>query len=260
MHTHELSVEGALLTKRYTSWARGEHRREWTMLSHVHRYAPDLVPRPVAADLDAAPPWITMTVVAGTPLSAGLDEVRLDEVRLDALVTAILALWTVPLTGVDDLRPWADPLTYARRLIAGGRPARGVIRRAYDAALGWFSGPDAELLARDPRWRVIGHGDANLANYLWDGQRVRIIDLEDAACSDPEIELAILVEHPSARAVNADQVCALFDVDRARLRAARRAWAMFWLWMLRPGGPAAARNPVAAADVQARRLLRLLED
>jgi len=72
--------------------------------------------------------------------------------------------------------------------------------------------------------------------------------------------LALLVEHMSARHLDADGFCARFDVDVVRLRAARRLWAMFWLWLLLPGGPSEWRNPAGAADAQAKRLLRLLDD
>jgi hypothetical protein len=67
------------------------------------------------------------------------------------------------------------------------------------------------------------------------------------------------VEHLSFRSLDADAFCARFDVDRQRLRAARRVWAMFWLRLLLPGGPAERRNPPGTTDLQARRLLRLLE-
>jgi hypothetical protein len=77
--------------------------------------------------------------------------------------------------------------------------------------------------------------------------------------SDPETELAILVEHLSARAVDADAFCARFDVDKRRLLAARRLRAMYWLWRLLPSGPSARHNPPGTAEKQARRLLHLLD-
>jgi len=36
---------------------------------------------------------------------------------------------------------------------------------------------------------VVAHGDPNLANYLWDGTRVRIVDFEDAGRGDRTVEL-----------------------------------------------------------------------
>lgn len=202
--THELTFEAGAVTKRYTSWARDEPRREWKALRHLHRHAPDLVPRPVAADLDGAPPTVTMTIVEGRPLA--------------------------------------------------GEPAPA----AYDAALAWWHGPDPALLGTRPDLTVLGHRDPNLTNYLWDGRRVRIVDFEDAAISDPATELAILLEHLSARHLDTAVLCAELVVDPVRLLAARRLWAMFWLWLFRPGGPAERRNPPGAAQEQARRLLHLL--
>ncbi len=130
---------------------------------------------------------------------------------------------------------------------------------AYDAALAWWYGPDPDLLRPPPPVPILGHRDPNLTNYLWDGHRVRIVDFEDAAISDPATELAILVEHLSARHLDTNALLAHFDVDGRRLQAARRLWAMFWLWLLRPGGPAGHRNPPGTAGAQAQRLLNLLD-
>jgi aminoglycoside phosphotransferase (APT) family kinase protein len=251
--THALTFSGPVLTKRYRSWDRGEHRREWLMLQHIHRHAPELVPQPVSADLQASAPSITMTVLPGVPLK-GTVSAR----QLDALVVAIKQLWAVPREGLPAACSWRSSLPFARRLTDGPRPAEPVTAAAYDAAVAWWDGPDPALLQTPPSVSVLGHGDANLANYLWDGHRIRIVDFEDAAISDPATELAILVEHLSARHLDADGFCTRFDVDRVRLRAGRRLWAMFWLRLLLPGGPAEARNPSGTADTQARRLLDLL--
>jgi len=45
-----------------------------------------------------------------------------------------------------------------------------------------------------------------LANYLWDGHRIRIVDFEDAGRSDVAYELASLVEHLSARDTEWDRL------------------------------------------------------
>ncbi|WP_446218624.1 hypothetical protein [Micromonospora sp. IBHARD004] len=66
------------------------------------------------------------------------------------------------------------------------------------------------------------------------------------------------MEHLSARNLDAEASCARFDVEGQRLRAARRLWAMYWLRLLLPGGPAERQNPPGTADLQARRLLSLL--
>jgi Ser/Thr protein kinase RdoA (MazF antagonist) len=249
VHTHTLTFDGPLLVKRYASWARGEHRREWSVLQHVHRHRPDLAPTPVSADLDAVPPTVTMTVVPGTPLTE-----HPSPIQLDALTTAITTLWTVPLPD----QPWRDDLHLARRLVDGPRPADGVAAAAHDAAGAWWRGSDPARLRTPPADPVLGHRDPNLANYLWDGRRIRIVDFEDAGVSDPANEVALLVEHLSTRGLDAGALAARFDVDPVRLRAARRLWAAFWLWLMLPGGP--SPRPPEIVDDQARRLLWLMEE
>jgi len=145
VHTHELTIAGMALTKRYRSWSRGEHRREWSALQHVHRHAPDLVARPLATDLDADPPTVTITVVPGEPLH-GVSTAT----QLDALAAAIGELWRVHSDGVTAVDPRTDDLDFARRLTAGPRPAGGLSAAAYDAALAWWDGPDPAMLQIPP--------------------------------------------------------------------------------------------------------------
>ncbi|GAB4053924.1 hypothetical protein GCM10028775_41750 [Catellatospora paridis] len=252
-HTHELTVEGTRLTKRYVSWERDEHLREWAVLRLAYRHEPDLVPQPLAADLTATPPTVTMSVVPGEPLAG-----ELTPAQADALHAALTALWRVPHEELAAAWPWSDDLRFARMLTGGPRPDGGLTAEAYDAAVAWWDGPDPESLRRPPAATVLGQRDPHLANYLWDGHRVRIVDFEDAAVSDPAVELAILSEHLSLRATDTEAFCTRFDVDGSRLRAARRVWSMFWLRLLLPGGRSAHRNPPGAAEAQAARLLRLL--
>lgn len=250
--THEVVCTDQVVTKRYRSWSRGEATREWLMLCQLDRQMPGLAPRPIRTDLGAVPPWIKMSVLPGQALSASMSAGQ-----VQALVEAITTLWSAHIElppGIE--RP--DDLSFARRLITVPRPVEAVAARAFEAALAWWDGPDPALLQSEPQGRVIGHRDPNLANYLWDGTRVRIVDFEDAALSDPATEVALLAEHLSSRGMDSDELCSRFEVDPARLLAARRAWAMYWLWMLLPGGPAHTRNPDEAAKSQAVRLLRLL--
>ncbi|MEV4538414.1 phosphotransferase [Asanoa sp. NPDC049518] len=251
--THVLRVADGLVTKRYTDWRRGEHRREWAVLCRLRRHAAGLAPEPVRATLDAVPPTVTMTLVPGRPLTD-----RPGRAEVIGLATALRTLWSVPLGGEPSVDDWADDLGFARPLVETAWPGEvpDEIARALAAATAWWRGPDPALLRQRPAHLVLGHRDPNLANYLWDGYRVRIVDFEDARASDPVTELALLAEHLSAR--HLEGLLGQFDVDEHRLRAARRLWSMFWLFLLRPGGPAATRNPKDTARLQARRVLHLL--
>lgn len=249
MSTHLVRVDRNRLIKTYTSWDRDEHRREWTVLTLVDRFAPGLGPQPLAADLDARPPTVTMSVVPGRPLDPTAPD------QLDGWADALRRLWAVPPPPV----PWRDDLAYARGLLDTPWPgAEGDVAAALAAAAAWWDGPDPDRLRAPPPVVVLGHRDPNPTNYLWDGRTVRIVDFEDAAPSDPATELALLIEHRGAERLDGDGFRTRFDVDDRRFRAARRVWAMFWLHLLRPGGPAVARNPPGTTDRQARRVLELL--
>jgi thiamine kinase-like enzyme len=111
---------------------------------------------------------------------------------------------------------------------------------------------------------VFGQGDPNLANFLWDGDRVRIVDFEDSGLSDRAFELADAVEHLSTwidSGLDGDKFLRAFDLSRAersRLADCRRLAALFWLLRLQPGGNASLRNPPGTLRRQAERLLALL--
>jgi hypothetical protein len=253
VNTHDLAFGEKTLTKRYASWSRGEHRREWSVLRQIHRYAPGLAPEPIHAELERVPPIVVMTRVPGQQLGPVATRAH-----LEPLAAAIGTLWSVPHDDPAVIDPWRDDLAFARRLIDGARPGGGTAAAAYQQALSWWDGPDPDLLRTPPRATVLGHRDPKLANYLWDGRRIRIVDFEDARAADPAGEVAILMEHMSARGLDADALRAAFTVDETRLLAARRLWAMFWLSLLLPGGASERRNPPGAADAQAERLLTLL--
>jgi hypothetical protein len=135
-HAHP-DVRRSTLTKRYTSWDRGEPRREWSALQHLHHHAPDLVPEPLTADLHSVPPAVTMTIIPGQPLAG-----ELTPAQTSGLTAAITSLWAIPLDNPNTAGPWRDDLPFARQLTDGPRPAEPTAATAYDAALAWWHGPD----------------------------------------------------------------------------------------------------------------------
>ena len=249
--THTVELDGPILTKHYTSWSRAEPDREWTALTLLSRKAPDLAPTPLDRshpDVSSGP-WVSMTVLPGQPLSGSLTAAQ-----LQALGDSLTTLWSIDphdLPAVDT----AALVDRTRTALAVLRAGSGVIADAAASAAAWLDGaPDLTKL-HDP---VVAHGDPNLANYLWDGTRIRIVDFEDAGRGDRTLELANLVEHLSGRGTDWAPVVRRFDVDPDRFRAARGLWAAFWLTLIGPGGPSAHRNPPGTAEVQARRVVELV--
>ena len=254
--THVVTRSKGVLTKRYRTWLRGEPQREWSALTTLSAAAPDLVPGPLEAGLDADPPFVRMTILPGAPLDGALSERE-----LEAMEVALRELWSIPPDGLRQVAPasWADLAHFRYLLIARRPPASGVAAEAHAAAAAWWDGPHVGQFATAGGEPVVGHGDPNLSNYLWDGTKVRIIDFEDAGRSDIELELANLVEHLSSRDTAWDQFVGRFRVDERRFGAARVFWASFWLTLLMPGGSSADRNPPGTLESQATRLLTLLD-
>jgi hypothetical protein len=268
--THEVRVDAGrgVVIKRFRSWDRGEPAREWAALVLLAEYAPGLAATPVRADLAADPPVIEMSRLPGVPLGGA----ALSAAQVQALALAVGRLWgAVPpgrLAGRDGPGPNASQLVRrVTAMLAAHHPAAGgcgVVRQAWQAGAGWFCGGALDGLSAGDV--VLGQGDAHLANFLWDGSRVRIVDFEDSGPSDRAFELAVLVEHISAwsdAGLSAEAFLALFDLagaEQARAREYRRLSALFWLMMLLPGSPAHRRNPPGTAERQAARLLRLLGD
>jgi len=255
------------VVKRYLNSQRGEPFREWRALLLLAEHAPRLAPEPVSADLDASPPSIVMSLLPGDPLGGR----PLTEPQERALAVAVGQLWQAVPVGL--ITPVPGELDARAELVAA---VRGWLAEGADTS------PDpvlAEALARGAAWlasttgpviaggrgrtsravpRVLGQGDANLANFLWDGELVRIVDFEDSGVSDRAFELAVLVEHVSAwrdAALDADRFIAAFDLsgtERAQLADWRRLLALYWLLRLRRRADA---GPLLG---QARRLLSLL--
>jgi hypothetical protein len=118
----------------------------------------------------------------------------------------------------------------------------------------WSSGPDPGLLLA-PAPSVLAHGDPSPANYLWDGRRVVLVDFEDAGWRDRAVELADLVEHAQSRNTPAAAWGRVLDRlgldgrERARHRAARRLFGLFWLfWLTLLDRPGADLSPAAQLE------------
>lgn len=274
--THGVTVEGETAIKRFRSPVVGDERRlygnealrEWRALELLGRYAPGLAPRPIRADLNADQPLIAMSRVPGEPLGTALaSKAQQGAIAsvLDRLHHAIppSALATV------DLAPGSPQLLpeRIRDMARAGDAERldPLPRQAYRAALTWLD----SRWARDAAWSgeqpVFAQGDPNLANHLWDGRDVHLVDFEASGRGDQATELADFVEHPTVWAhagIDAAVFLDHFDLNpgqRQRVTQLRRLFAAFWIMRLRPNGPAYQRNPPGTFERQGARLLDLLE-
>lgn len=248
--THDLRRDGGLITKTYRTWQRDEHRREWATLVRLAESAPGLAPQPVAEGLDQEPPWITMTVLPGHPISG-----HWTEDQLDLLAEAIQRLWQTSAEGLDSIG--VHEPGYWRGLAAASiRPNDGPERIAYDRVVEWIGSADLEALLDGSAAQVLGQGDPQVGNMLFDGRRIRLVDFEDAGASDLCFELANFAEHLGNRGTGLERLADRFPVDPARLAGCRRLLAAFWFFQLLP---VRAGRPAEFAE-QTRRLLDLLAE
>jgi hypothetical protein len=265
--THHIEMRGDKVTKRFTEAGRGEPWREWRALTLLDQYAPGLAPRPVSSDLAGDPPTVVMSRLSGTPLR-GIDTTT---DQLTAMAQAITTLHqAIPTHILNGLPPSQGSPAVAvakARAWRNKQPDLGddpLVAAAQTAGSTWLDSTEPDQLITTPVPPVFGLSDGNLANYLWDGRRVQLLDFEDSGRSDRAFELAEVAEHISTRTegtFDAATLIAAFDLsasETARLRDFRRLFAYSWMIMLGPGGPFHARNPHGTLERQAIHLLDLL--
>jgi hypothetical protein len=183
-----------------------------------------------------------MTLVPGTPLVGR--ELTFDQLR--ALAQTMLKLQTIVpgdapdffllrVGGAREEASWSvlrrvesdDIACLNEAQFAAYRPLRDR----------WLASGDRAILAEEAPI-IFSRGDANLANWLWDGDQVRAVDFEYAGWSDRAWDLADLVEGVWARRTPDEKWGAFvewFDLspdERRRFAAARRALAVFWTYLL----------------------------
>ncbi len=281
--THTLEPHASAVTKRFRPEKREGCAREWRALTLLAAYAPGLAPAPRAADLTLDEPFVVMSRVPGEPMRGR----PLDGKRIEALAAAVNALYrAVPPQALAEVpvRP-AHQHGLIRQIAAWTPLVRprvgGEVREVLDRGLDWLarSGLAESGLERADGERadgerdgrpdgvpaVFGPGDGNLANYLWDGTRVRVVDFEDSGRSDRPFELAEITEHVGSwveHPLDTETFLAHIDLtpaERARLPDCRRLLALTWLFLLSFEDPEHPRNPPGTLVRQAARLSALLD-
>ncbi|MFC4111833.1 phosphotransferase [Nonomuraea zeae] len=251
-HTHELAFDGDVVTKRYVDSKPGAAEREWRGLSLLAEHAPGLAPAPIAFE-DGV---VRMTRIDGVPLR-GLPP---GAVHLAAMAEALAELHAaVPARVLESvpLRPWQREavVDWVARRCAAWEPREPLVDRAVKEGAKWlesWSPGDAGITP------VFGAGDGNLANFLWDGARVRVVDFEDCGRSDRAFELAELVEHASMWVDGEVEIAPAFELsplEERRMGECRKVQALVWLFLLSHEHP---RNPPGTFQRQAERVLTRL--
>ncbi|MFB4311914.1 phosphotransferase family protein [Actinomadura sp. GTD37] len=264
--SHLLEMGTDRVIKRYRSWEHRQPEREWNALKLLDEHAPGTVPAPVSADLAAVPPHIVMSRLRGLPLAGPISPAQANA----AAAVVVHVQEAIPQQALAGLPPRAgQPVELLQQVgawcaQASSAESSTLTAQALAAGTNWIRRPRlTEQLGR-PGKPVFGTGDGNLANYLWDGSEMRLVDFEYSGRSDRAYELAEMTEHISVRQNGATAlISALEHVESAapepsRFKDCRRLLAMFWLLRILAAtrGGSAGGSPVL--DSQAERVLDLL--
>jgi thiamine kinase-like enzyme len=208
-----------------------------------------------------------MSQVPGEPLGTR----PVTEAQEDAIAAALSRLHhAIPLSvlGTVERAPGNPGLLASRTRDMARACNAGLLdplpRQAYRAALAWLASGSAERSASVSGRPVFAQGDPNLANHLWDGHSVHLVDFEISERGDRVTELADFVEHITVWAhagIDAEAFLDRFGLgpaERRQISQLRRLFASFWVMRLLPGGSAYHRNPPGTFERQASRLLDLL--
>ncbi len=253
---HTIEVRPDAVIKQYRSSDHGQPEREWRALELLNEYAPGLAPTPVTADLEADPPTVVMSRLGGAAVHGPITG-QLADALAEAVTRVQQAIPQRVLERVPDraghpiellgmVRSWC-----ATALPSDEDPA---VADALREARSWVERPMVEELLARPGTPVFGTGDGNLANYLWDGTAIRVLDFEYSGRSDRAFELAEVVEHISVWRNDHSGMTAVLEKleltaeEAARLTECRRLLTLYWLLRTRGDTQAA----------QARRMLALL--
>jgi hypothetical protein len=212
--------------------------REWHGLTHAAGLGS--APEPLWLDEDPERPAIGMTLLPGTPILDVLDPAS----AITSLASTTRALQNIPLKEPLASLERVDSISHYIARLTDVWPSQ--LADATDdpqtpdmlALLHrWDNSGDAELLAQ-PATRVYSRGDANILNWLHDGESTYVADFEFSGFSDIAVDAADHTEHISARVIpdnvwtNAEADLGVTANNRARFDAAQRTIALRWLAVL----------------------------
>ncbi|MBT6149067.1 MAG: phosphotransferase [Gemmatimonadetes bacterium] len=214
------------------------------MCSLVDR-VPDRCPRPLS--WSTSPPWLLAQLLPGSHLG----NTALTRQQLSELASAYKDLCQITPDTIDEplwnidwpivfLMDWLQkqlPLLTDR----GKEDASSA--EAASLVSDWLAseGPASFLGASDQL--VFSRGDQNMANVMWDGDRIRFVDFEYCGWNDLPRDLSLVTDHIQSYATPIEDwnvFVEQFDLtssQRRRLQAGRQRGALSWLTKecLKPG-------------------------
>ena len=220
-------------------------RREVGGMCSLRDRVPDRCPLPVS--WNSSPAWLLAELLPGTHLG----QAELTESQLAELAHAYKALYQITPESIDEPLwniDWPIDFLVGRlqealtQLIDRGREDAASAEAA--SLVGdWFTSDGPALFLEASDCVVFARGDQNMANAMWDGERIRFVDFEYCGWNDMARDLSLVTDHIQSYATPIESwnwFVAQFDLtpsQQRRLRAGRRRQALWWLAKecLKPG-------------------------
>ncbi|MEU8729352.1 phosphotransferase [Streptomyces tendae] len=263
---HSVRGDGDRILKNFAEGEQEGAAREWEALQLLARYAPGLAPLPLGIESGTDRTVIAMSRLEGSSLRG----VRLNPEQVSSLAAAVDRMYrSVPREVLEalELRPWhqAGVIQTIRKWTPAARKVlRGSAGEALEAGLRWLEASEFANQRSPDVPPVFGPGDGNLANYLWAGGQVKVVDFEDSGRSDRAFELAEITEHVGSwveHPLDVDLFLSHFELSAAeasRLADCRRLLSLTWLFLLIFDEAAEQKNPPGTVSRQAQRVMELL--
>jgi thiamine kinase-like enzyme len=150
----------------------------WQTLASLHEVAPKV------ELIDKAARAVVTARIEGVPFARAVAEPAARARALASLAEQLRRLHAIPLPPA----PAKEPVAMARALWGAQKPRAGF--PSWALPLEATIAEVEHALATDGR-RVLGHGDPNPANMIWDGRRVWLVDWENAGPAHPYFDAAI---------------------------------------------------------------------
>jgi len=259
--------------KIYTQDARRLPEQEWHALRFLTEQRCDVAPQPVVFDPDPDLPALVMDYLDGIPLG----KQPLTTPQLAAAADALQSLYRIPFHKAEHAQlPIRDTTSQTLSSVASfwEQLPTGSEDELVDDGIrrgrAWLHGPDPAIIAATASL-AFTRGDPNLTNFLWDGRRVRMVDLEHAGWRPRVDELADLIELDCAWSIAAayqrtsdeawQSFVGVFDLsppEQRRLVAVQRLMALYWLHYFWPPADGSADSSAHGKFAEQLKRIRML--
>ena len=220
-------------------------RREVGGMCMLVDRVPDRCPHPLSWEAD--PAWLLMELLPGKHLG----NVALTESQLLELAAAYKALYQItpttlgePLWELDwNIRFLVESMRDHLPMLVQAGQEHAAAAEAASLMGDWLESEEPACFLEASDCVVFARGDENMANAIWDGERIRFVDFEYCGWNDFPRDLSLVTEHVQSYATPIEGwnvFLEQFDLtgdQRRRLQAGRRRQALYWLAKecLKPG-------------------------